>query len=125
MRPNAATPAATQGDEMSVSYYDAVVDRRQDEEDEADRLDALKETVHEDLTNKAMRALREGSFAAEKVVQEWQDGLSEFGPINGLIANLIRAGLAAGLPEAAQAQEMLAYAYAEALCESEAMERMA
>ena len=110
---------------MSVSYYDAVVDRRQDEEDEADRLDALKETVHEDLTNKAMRALREGSFAAEKVVQEWQDGLSEFGPINGLIANLIRAGLAAGLPEAAQAQEMLAYAYAEALCESEAMERMA
>lgn len=100
--------------------------RRWDEiEGEAERLDELKTQTHDALQSMAKLALEVGNQFSLEVVDQWNDTLEDAGPINRLIAELIRAGLAAGLPEAYKAQAMIARTYADSLCESEAMERMA
>jgi len=107
-------------------FSESEAERRWDEmEREAARLDELKTQVHKKLMDGATMVLTVGGPFAEQVVDEWNDTCEDAAPINRLIAELIRAGLAAGLPEAVKAQEMLARTYADSLCESEAMERMA
>jgi hypothetical protein len=107
-------------------FSESEAERRWEEmERAAARLDELKTQVHEELTACAKMVLLAGGPGAERVVDAWNDTLEDDAPINRLIAELIRAGPAAGIPEAFNAQEMLARTYADSLCESEAMERMA